>query len=158
MLTQALLLPSTAEKANYMHIVALALWRITCCCNIRHAKNSALFQKYKKCELISSVRYRKHLSVHNETDISDKNSSDYRTATSTSTFPSICMEHLFVQAFLRSKDLLYKLVVRSASQKTSRLLWNPKVLYRVHKSSPAVPNLTQINQVHTPPYHSYDQF
>jgi len=55
--------------------------------------------------------------------------------------------NFYVPSNYMKKSLSWETYTRSANQEISRLLWNPKVHYRVHNSPPVIPILCYMNPV-----------
>jgi hypothetical protein len=62
--------------------------------------------------------------------------------------PTYLLTYLLTNSIQKSPSLEANLF--SASQEIPRILWNPKVHYRIHKYPPPVPTLSHLDQVRTP--------
>jgi hypothetical protein len=51
---------------------------------------------------------------------------------------------------MKHRAVLEKLIVRSAGEETTRLLWKPNVRHRVHKYLLPLPVLSRMNLIRTP--------
>ena len=75
---------------------------------------------------------------------------------STNIMPALCSFHSVLEALLTysmEQSPSWEANRFAASQEISRILWNPKVDYRIHKCPPPVPTHSQLDPVHTPTFH-----
>jgi len=63
-------------------------------------------------------------------------------------FLTYLLTHVFTY-FLKEHSTYWEANSSSASQEIPRILWNSKVHYRINKCPPTVPNLRQLDPVHT---------
>ena len=78
----------------------------------------------------------------------------YRSTINNEELMNLCRkEHTCLLTYSMEQSPSWEANRLSASQENPRILWNPKVYYRIHKCPPPVPMLSQLDPVHTTTSH-----
>ena len=67
--------------------------------------------------------------------------------------PTVHINITYLFVYSMEQSLSFEANRFSGSQEIPRILWNPKVHYRIHKCPPVVPILTQLDPLHSPTSH-----